>query len=159
MEGTKQMKRFAAVAAVLTLSATLAFAGPGEGRHGKGHGRHGKGQLGAKLAQELGLTADQQRLIADIRTNTRNQHKAFFESSKALHRELRAARKAGDTAKVESLRPQMEQQREQFKQIRAAEEQQIVSVLTAEQRAKYEALKAERSERRDKRGGERRPRR
>jgi hypothetical protein len=59
-------KRIAAVAAVLTLSATLAFAGPGEGRHGRGgHGKHGKAGFGAKFAQELGLTADQQRDLVE----------------------------------------------------------------------------------------------
>jgi protein CpxP len=154
-KGNQMNKRIAAVAAVVTLSATLAFAGPGEGR---GHGRHGKGGFGAKFAQELNLTADQQRLIADIRKNSEAQHREFFESSKATWKEARAARKAGDTAKLESLRPRLDAQREQMKQIRASEETQILSVLTAEQKAKYETLKAERKARHGRGHGERKPR-
>jgi Spy/CpxP family protein refolding chaperone len=47
-----------------------------------------------------------------------------------------------------------------MKQIRASEETQVLSVLTAEQRAKYEALKAERKANRENRGerGNRKPR-
>lgn len=147
-------KRIAAVAAVVTLSATLAFAAPHEGR-GKGQGRQGKAGHGQKFAQELGLTADQQRLIEDIRKNTFAANKDFFESARTLRQEFRAARQAGDTAKIEALKAQKESQRAQFQSIRAAREQQILSVLTAEQRAKYEALKAERESRRGE-GGKRR---
>jgi periplasmic protein CpxP/Spy len=153
---TRMNKRIAAVAAVVTLSATLAFAGPGEGR---GHGRHGKGDgFGAKFAQELNLTADQQRLIEDIRKNTRAQHREFFDTSKQTMREARAARKAGDTAKLDALRPQLQAYREQAKQIHESQETQILSVLSAEQKAKWETLKAERKERRQARGEGRKPR-
>lgn len=154
-------KRIAAVAAVLTLSATLAFAGPGEGRKGRhGHGKHGRGGFGMKFMQELGLTADQQRLIQDIKKNTLAQHKEFFETSRQTMKEAHAARKANDTARLEALEATIESQREQMKQIRASEETQVLSVLTAEQRAKYEALKAERKANRENRGerGNRKPR-
>lgn len=149
-------KRIAAVAAVVTLSATLAFAGPGEGR---GHGRHGKGdRFGAEFAQKLNLTADQQRLIEDINKNTQAQHREFLETAKQTMREARAAREAGDTARLEALRPQLEAHRAQAKQIHESQETQILSVLTAEQKAKWEALKAERKERRQSRGEGRKPR-
>ena len=135
-------KRIAAAAAVLALSTTLVFAGP-RGGHG-GHGRHGKGELGAKFAQELNLTENQQRLIADIRKNTRLQSKELFEQSRDTMRAAREARKANDSAKLDSLKPALETQRAQMKQLRDAEERQILSVLNADQKVAYEKLKAER---------------
>ena len=135
-------KRIAAAAAVLALSTTLVFAAPGEGR-GK-HGRHGKGGYGAKFAQELNLTEDQQRLIADIRKNARLQSKEAFEKSRATMKEARAARKSGDTAKLDALKPALETHRAEMKQLRDAEERQILSVLTAEQKVTFEQLKADR---------------
>ena len=148
-------KKIAAVAAVVTLSATLAFAGPGEGR---GHGRHVQERFGAKFAQELNLTADQQRLIDDIKKNTAAQQREFFESSKQTREEARAAREAGDTARLEALRPQLEQFRAQMKQIHESQETQILSVLTAEQKAKWATLKAEAKARHEARGEGRKPR-
>lgn len=151
-------KRIAAAAAVLALSTTLAFAGPGEGR---GHGRHG-GHHGAKFAQELNLTEDQQRLIGDIKKNTRAQYREFFEKSKQTMQEARAARKANDTAKLDALKPALEAQRAEMQQIRRSEDTQIMSVLNAEQKAKWEQLKSERKnkreERQNSRGGERKRR-
>ena len=138
-------RRIAAGAALLVLSTTLMFAAPGEGR-GR-HGRHGKGGHGAKFAQELNLTEDQQRLVADIRKNARLQSKDAFERSRATMKEVRAARKAGDTAKVDALKPAVEANRAEMKQLREAEERQILSVLTAEQKVAYDQLKAERKAR------------
>lgn len=147
-------KRIAAAAAVLALSSTLAFAGPGEGR---GHGRHGKGGYGAKFAQELNLTEDQQRLIADIKKNTRAQYKEFFEKSHETMKQSRAARKASDTAALDALKPAQEAQRAQMKQIRAEEERQIMSVLTADQKATWEKMKAEHKNRGQRHGRGRKP--
>lgn len=147
-------KRIAAAAAVLALSSTLAFAGPGEGR---GHGRHGKAGYGAKFAQELNLTEDQQRLIADIKKNSRAQHKDFYEQSRETMKQSRAARKANDTAALNALKGAQEAQRDQMKQIRAEEERQIMSVLTAEQKATWEKLKAEHKNRGQRHGRGRKP--
>jgi periplasmic protein CpxP/Spy len=140
------IKRIAAVAAVLALSTTLAFAGPGDG-HGR---RHGKGKDGfhRRLVQELNLTQDQQRLMADIKKNTRAKYKEFFEASRETMQEARAARKAKDTARLEALKPALEEQRAKIKQIRTEEETQFMSVLTAEQKAQWEQLKEERKARR-----------
>lgn len=149
-------KKITAVAAVLALSTTLAFAGTGEGRgEGRGrHGRHGKGDFGAKLAQKLNLTEQQKQQVAEIRKNSRTQNAAFFDSARQTREELRAARQANDTARLESLKGTAASQRAQMKQIHEAEMQQILSVLNAEQRAQFEAMKAKREAKR----GERKPR-
>lgn len=142
-------KRIVAAAAILALSTTLVFAGPGGG-HGR-HGRHGKGGFAMRFQQELNLTADQKRLIAGIQKNTRLQAKDLFEKSRATMKEAREARKANDTARLDSLEPALEAHRAGMKQLREAEQRQIMSVLTAEQRAKYEELKAEHKGRRQNR--------
>jgi periplasmic protein CpxP/Spy len=155
-----QMKKSMIGIAVLALSATFAFAGPhqnggtNEGRHGRGHGKHGKHgrQMMHRLGEKLNLTEQQKQQMAEIKNATREENAAFFETSRSTMKEMRAARKAQDTAKIESLKPVLESQREQWKQIREAETAKFNAILTAEQRAQFDALKAERQARRKERG-------
>ena len=146
-------KRIAVLAAVLALTTTLAFAGPGGEVRGR-HGRHGKGDFVAKYGDALNLTADQKRLIADIQKNARLQMREQFQKSRETMKEARAARQAGDTAKLEALKPALEANRQAMKDLRKSEETQILSVLTAEQKAAYE-LKEEHRSNRGRRGGRR----
>ncbi len=140
------------MAAAVTLSATMAFAAPHEGGKVRGHGGRG-GQRGGfmsqRLAEKLNLTDAQKQQIREIQKGFREQNKATFEGARTLHQELRAARQANDTAKLEALKPQLEAQRTQMKQLHEANRQQILAVLTAEQRAQLETLKAERKQRRE----------
>ncbi len=147
-------KRIAVLAAVLALSTTLAFAGPGGEVRGR-HGRHGKGDFVAKYGVEFNLTEDQKRLIADIQKNARVQMRELFEKSRQTMKEARAARQANDTAKLEALKPALEANRAAMKDLRKSEETQIMSVLTAEQKAAYEKLKDEHRSSRGRRGGRR----
>jgi protein CpxP len=141
--------RIITMAAVLTLTSTLAFAHEG----GKGRGGHGgRGQRGGfmsqKLAEKLNLTDAQKTQIAAISKGFREQNRATFEGSRDLRQQFREARKANDTAKLEALKPQLERQRTELQQLREAHKQQVLAVLTAEQRAQLETLKSERKERR-----------
>ncbi len=147
------------MAAVLTLSATLAVAAPGEGKAGKAgrHGRHG-GEFGQRFAQKLNLTDAQKAQVEQIRKNIKEQNQTFFTSSREAFQQFREAKKANDTAKVEALKPTVEAFRAQMQALRATERTQIMGVLTAEQRAQFEALQAEHKERAGKRGGKRGPR-
>jgi Spy/CpxP family protein refolding chaperone len=147
-------KRIAAVAAVLALSTTLAFAGPGGEGRGR-HGRHGKGDFVAKYGAQLNLTEDQKRLIADIKKNARVQMKELFEKSRETMKEARAARQANDTAKLEALKPALQANRAAMKELRKSEETQIMSVLNADQKAAYEKLKEEHRSNRGRKGGRR----
>ena len=126
--------------AVVTLGAAMAFAVPHEGFGG---GRHGRGAFGEKLAQKLNLTDAQKQQVADIRKSTHEQNAAFFESARNTKKEYFAAKKANDSAKLESLKPAVEANRAQMKQIREAEMQKIASILTPEQKATWDKLKAE----------------
>jgi len=133
------MKKIATAVAVTLLGASLAFAMPHDGgkRFG-GHGAHDQ-----QFAQQLNLTDAQKAQIESIRKATREQNKAFFEQSRSTMQEFFAAKEANDTAKMDALKPAMQSQRAQMKQIRAAEDAQIAKVLTAEQNAKWQQLKAE----------------
>jgi protein CpxP len=131
-------------AAVLALSTSLAVAAPKGGGHGGKHGRHGKGNFAAKMAEKLNLTDAQKQQIETLDRNFREQNKAAFEANHETMRQFRDARKANDTAKLESLKPAMEAQRAEMKRLHEAQMQQILSVLTPEQRQQWEALKAER---------------
>ena len=143
---TKQM---ITMAAVLAFSASLAVAAPHEGKRGK-HWRGGQ-EFGPRFAKKLNLTDAQKAQIKDIRKNLREQNKAFFQSSRETFQQAREARKAGDQAKVDSLRPILGANRAQMQQLRDAERTQILAVLTPEQRTQWEALKAERQARHGKR--------
>jgi len=142
------------MAAVVTLSASLAFAAPhGPGMGGK-RGRHGH-EFGERMAAKLNLTDIQKQQIRDLQQSFRQKNKAVFENAHALRKEFREAKKADDTAKLESLKPAMEAQREQMKQLHDAQQQQILALLTPEQRTQWEVLKAEREQRRSERGRDR----
>jgi len=137
-------RKLVTVVAVLTLGAAVAIAAPHEG---KWSGKHGRGEMGAKLAEKLNLTDAQKEQIKAIRKETREQNAAFFQSMRQTHDEFRAAKEANDTAKLDALKATFQSQREQMKQIRDAERQRILGVLTPEQRTQFEQLKAERKAR------------
>ena len=144
----KSTSEWITAAAVLGLSATLAFAGTGMGEgHGHGFGGNGRHHWGSKLASKLNLTDAQKGQWKAIRKSSHEQNAAFFQQSRQARQNFRAAKKAGDTAKADSLKPALEAQRAQMKQIRAAEEQQFVKILTPEQSAQYQTLKAARAAR------------
>ena len=139
--------KWIAAVAVLTFGTSLAIAAP----HGGGHrgGKRGmRGEFGARFAEKLNLTDAQKEQIKSIRKESREQNRAFFESFHQTRQELRAAKQANDTARLETLKGTLQSQHEQMKQIRAAEQQKFLAVLTPEQRAQWEQFKAERAEKR-----------
>jgi periplasmic protein CpxP/Spy len=145
--GEKQMRKAITAVAVLALSGTLAFAAT-EGHEGFGGHRHGRHhQFGAKMAAKLNLTDAQKTQIKDIRKASREQNAAFFEQAHATRKDFFSAKKANDTAKMESLKPTLQSQRAQMKEIRKAEMSQIKSILTPDQQAMLEQLRAERKAR------------
>jgi protein CpxP len=142
----KVMKKTIAAVAVFALGASLAIAG--ETWNG-GHRGHGGGQMGEKLAAKLNLSDAQKAQMKDLQKSFREQNKAFFESAKANREQFRAAKTANDTAKLESLKPVMESQHAQMKQLRDAQRENFRNILTAEQQAQLDAMKAQRKAHRD----------
>ena len=146
------MRKAITAVAVLALSGTMAFAAT-EGREGFGgrhhHGRHHH-QFGAHFAEKLNLTDAQKAQIKDIRKASREQNAAFFEQARATRKEFHAAKEANDTAKMESLKPTLQSQRQQMKELRKAEMSKITSILTTEQQTMLQQLRAERKAKHDK---------
>lgn len=136
------MKKFATAVAVTLIGASLAMAAPNQGGW---EGHHHKGVFGQKLAEKLNLTDAQKAQVKDIVKVSHDENKAFFESARATFKEFRAAKQANDTAKLDALKPTMDANRAQMKSIRAAEEAKIAGVLTAEQNAQWQQLKAARA--------------
>jgi len=128
--------------AVVGLSASLAVAGT-NGENGSGHHGHHRGRMEAKLAKKLNITDTQKAQLKDMHRASREQNKAFFAQAKATRQEFKAAKQAGDQAKMDALKPTLKAEREQMKQIRQAERQQFVALLTPEQKAQFDALKAQ----------------
>lgn len=144
------MKKTISAGAILALSATLVLAGD----HGsKGHGRHGNGgfELSGKMAEKLNLTDAQKQRISNLNQNFKDQNAAFLESFRQTMTDYRAAKKANDTVRADALRPTVESQKAQMKQLREAQHQKLMAVLTAGQRTQLEAFKAERGDRSEKR--------
>jgi protein CpxP len=106
---------------------------------------------GEKFAQKLNLTDAQKQQVRDLNKSFRQDNKAFFQSFQQTMQDYRAAKQANDQAKLDALEPTIESQRAQMKQLHDAQEQKILSILTPDQRTQYQALKAERDARRQKR--------
>jgi Spy/CpxP family protein refolding chaperone len=149
----KTSTKILSVVSALALSATVAFAAPqaGDGQ-GKGFGhRHGHGKMGFMargLGQKLNLTDEQKATWQASSKAFREENKAFFQAARETHKEMKAAKEANDTAKLESLKATAQSQRAQMKQLRDQQEAKFVSILTAEQKAQFDQLKADRAARR-----------
>ena len=147
--------RIITAAAVFVLGASVAFAAPFQGDGGEGHGRgHRHHMMAEKLAQKLNLSDAQKQQIRDIHQSFRAENKAFFETFHQTMRDFHDAKRAGDTAKVDALKPTLESQRAQMHQLHDTLESRVSSVLTADQLAQWNTMKAERQARRQQRRNE-----
>jgi Spy/CpxP family protein refolding chaperone len=137
------MKKFVTAVAVTLLGASLALAGPQEG-HGSGHGS-GRAMMSfsERFGATLNLTADQKTQIDAIQKETREKNAKFFDEQRVTMKAYFDAKQANDTAKLDALKPAMDAGRAKMKDIRTAEDAQIAKVLTADQNAQWEKLKAE----------------
>ena len=146
----KNTKKWLTAAAVVALSSTLAFAAPHEGGK-RGHGRQGgRGghAFGERFAQKLNLSDAQKQQIKDAQTSFRNENKAFFEQARDTRRQIHEAKEAGDAARVEQLKATAKSQHARMKELREAQNERILALLTPEQRTQWDAMKAEREARR-----------
>jgi protein CpxP len=141
--------KIVAAVAVFTLGTSLAIAAPHGGKF-RGE-RGGRGEFGAKFAEKLNLTDAQKEQIRAIHKQTREQNAAFFQSFRETREQLREATRANDTAKADALKATLESQHAQMKQIRDAERQRVLSILTPEQRTQFEQMKAEHAAKRGQR--------
>ena len=142
------MKKIISVVAVVALSGTMAFAAI-DNDGGKAWGHHHRGGMSAHLAQKLNLTDAQKDQMKALHRSFRQDNQAFFQSVHQTRQDMHAAKEAGDTAKIESLKATLQSQRAQMKQLHEAQNEKFLAILTPEQRTQYDALKAERDARRE----------
>ena len=145
-----RMNKWLAAAAVMAVSASLAIAMP-QGENGWGGHRGHQGAMSEKLAQKLNLTDTQKQQVSDLNKAFRQNNKAFFEAVHQTRKDVRAAKEANDTAKLNSLKPTVDSQKAQMKQLRDAQDAKILSILTPDQQTQYKALQAERAAKWEKR--------
>jgi Spy/CpxP family protein refolding chaperone len=139
------MKKFATAIAVTLLGASLAFAGPQEAANGGGHGGRQMMTFSERYGATLNLTEAQKTRIDAIQKETREKHAAFFNESRTTMKAYWDAKQANDTAKLDALKPTLDKQRAEMKEIRAAEDVKIAKELTSDQNAQWEKMKAERA--------------
>jgi protein CpxP len=145
-------KQIMTAVAVLAVGTSLAIAAPqsqNEGEHGWG-GHHRGQEFGAKFAEKLNLSDAQKQQIKDIKTASHQQNEAFFKSFHQTMQDFEAAKKAGDNAKVDALKTTFDSQRAQMKAIKDAERDKVLNILTPDQRARYDAMKAQHAENHNK---------
>jgi periplasmic protein CpxP/Spy len=150
----KLNKKWITAVAVFALGASLAVAAPNDGdgkAFGHEHGHRHRGEFSAKFAQKLNLTDAQKQQIRDMHKSFRAENQAFFDSFRQSMHEYRAAKQAGDTAKADALKVTLESQRAQMKELHQGLEQRVGTVLTADQLAQWNTMKAERAARRAER--------
>jgi Spy/CpxP family protein refolding chaperone len=102
----------------------------------------------AKFMSSLNLTEAQKTRIKAIHAKYEPQVKTLREQEKAQFGNVRQARQKGDTSSA--ARARFKQQREQFRQrfttLRQQEENEVRGILTADQRAKWDAAQAQRKQ-------------
>lgn len=123
-----------------------AFAASGGGR-GPGAGRDG-GRFLQRMAVVLNLSADQQSRIKSILAKERETTQPLREALRASRDKLRTATDAGnfDEAAVRSIAASQAQTRTELIVAHARTRSEIYNVLTPEQRAQAEKLRALRGE-------------
>jgi Spy/CpxP family protein refolding chaperone len=104
------------------------------------------------FARKLNLTDAQKEQWKAVEQNFRQENASFFEQSKQTREALHAAKKAGDTGQLESLKATAKAQHAQMKQLRAAMEPKLMAILNADQQAQFQTMKAERAGRGDGQG-------
>ncbi len=167
-KGTMMAMAFALSMAVATPFAVAQSTGSTEGeqgdrakkewRGGGKHGRHGKrGMHGGRMFAGLDLTDAQKAQIGQIRETNRESLRPIMDQVRAKRQQLRELRAAGnaDEAAVKQLREEMTQLHSQLAAERTRIHQEILTVLTPEQRTeleqKREQFKNRRNERRERR--------
>lgn len=147
------MKNWKAMAGSLVLAGALAVPGMSVAFGGGDHGpHHFKGHFFEHMAEELDLTEGQKAQLKANREAAREAHKAQRQQMRELHRQLRAAIESGaDQATLDSLGAELGRLQVAKMQQMHKQRQQFEAILTDEQKAKLEQLKAERKERRKER--------
>jgi protein CpxP len=114
-------------------------------RHGQmTRDRGARGERG-KFMKDLNLSDAQKSQIKAIHKKYEPQMKQIREQGKAQFGDLRAARQRGDTSAA--TRAKFQQFRQRTMAVREQENNEVRSILTADQRTKWDAAQAQRKQR------------
>lgn len=133
---------FGVVMLGLTLAAGgAALAGPEAGKGAGRSARHAQ-----RLAEELGLTEEQQASWKALQEQHRAEMQPLWSQGRELREKLRAAIEAEnpDPQTVGAATLAFEQHRKEMEAARQAFREKLSALLTPEQKAKFDALKASR---------------
>jgi protein CpxP len=136
------MKKWIPAVAVVTLLSMTAFAQPDEARTAR---RRGHQADVTALVGKLDLTPEQRQQMEEIQRTSRTELSAYLDASHGTMEQLRAARAGKDAEKVKALQAELDAQRAQMKELRDRQDEEILALLTPEQRTQLETLKGERA--------------
>ena len=131
------MKKFLITTLAIATLTTAAFADAGPRMQRRAERR-------AQIAERLNLTDAQKQQIRDVRKAAFQANKALFEAAREKRFELRQLREANDP-RAEAVRTELIAMREQLRAARIATGE-VRSLLTAEQRARLDEMRARRRE-------------
>jgi periplasmic protein CpxP/Spy len=136
------MKKTLAAFALVLAAGSLAFAGDVPAG---GHGGHRGHHRGARLAEKLNLTSEQKEQMKALRQRNREANQQLITDFRAKRREFAGLKKAGDP-RAEEVKAQLKAIREQVHAAREATHQQVLGLLTSEQRQQLDRMRAERQQ-------------
>lgn len=156
------MNNWKALAGSLVLGSTLVTSGMvmafPEGDQGpksfKGHhkGEHHKGRMFERMAEKLELTEGQKAQLKADREANKEAHRAQRQELRQVHKQLREAIDSGaDQSTLDNLGAKLGQLEVQKMQRMHEKRAQFQSILTDDQKAKLEAMQAERKARHQER--------
>jgi Spy/CpxP family protein refolding chaperone len=133
-----------ALLGILVAGAVCIAQGRGNG-HGEGRGGD-RGAMMAKAFDKLNLTADQKAKIKSLRDQFQQTNSAALADLKSLRDQMKAARDAKNADQAKSIGQQMRTKMEALKPAREQLRQQILAILTPEQKAQLDQMKADRQQ-------------
>lgn len=163
------MKKSLTTTAIALLAAATVFAAdPGKPIDSNGPGKHkgprpGQGSfVPPPVLDKLSLTADQKKQVDDLQAQFKKERDALFEShrkdNEGLRDQMKAAREAGDEAKLEELRKKRAEQAKPMMDLRKQYIDKLRAGLTADQQKTLDSeLKELRDRMGERRGGHRGP--
>jgi Spy/CpxP family protein refolding chaperone len=100
-----------------------------------------------RYGEQLGLTETQKNVINDLEKKFDEDHAKFLAEFRQTMSDYRAARQANDQAKIDALKPKMDEQRAEMMKLRGVQEDKIAATFTDDQKAKWSKIKEERAAR------------
>jgi len=125
----------------------------------RGQGQDRPGHVRMKALEKLNLTQAQKDQITSLRDAFKTANQASIEEIKSLREQMREKMKSGDKEGAKAIREQLKAKHEAMKPAREKLHQDVLAILTQEQRDQLAKMKEEMKERRKdhRRGGKGKP--